>query len=388
MINGGKKWWRRAKDASQDDSATTAEVNLSSLNTLINNLNSGILRVTTDMTIDLYNAACLNILDTNLTLTGQKLGHILPLANLDGEAVEIEPLLKSSQRTVVIDDVLFEYQDGEKIRLEITISPIKNVYGVNESGQFLLILRDITKAKNLEQERDEFISVISHELRTPIAISEASLSNLAIMLKRKADLRSIKTALLKAHNQILLLAAMMNDLASLARANRNEIVEIERVDLRELAQVIYEKYATQFNEKNLRFDLDFDPKLSKFKTNVLYLEEIVQNLLTNALRYTPKGSVTLSFKKRADAVEIAVADTGIGINKADQARIFEKFYRAEDYRTRETSGTGLGLYVAQRLAVKLGGELTLKSRIGFGSTFCLNLPLPKAKRAKNKTNFI
>ncbi|MDO4870938.1 MAG: ATP-binding protein [Candidatus Saccharibacteria bacterium] len=353
----------------------------SSLNTLINNLNSGILRVKSDMTVDLYNAASLGILDTNLSLTSLSLNEILPLEDLTRNPIDLEKRLKQAQRVEIIDDVIYSYRNGEQIRLEITISPVKNNYGVNENQEYLLILRDITKAKNLEQERDEFISVVSHELRTPIAIVEASLSNLAILLDRKTDKRILKQTLSKSHDQIVLLAAMMNDLSSLARANRTEIIETQVIDLNKLSQTIYEKYIPQFNDKKITFDLDFDQKLTKIKTNSLYLEEIIQNLLTNALRYTPKGNVTLSFKKHANNLEILVADTGIGIGRSDQAKIFDKFYRVEDYRTRQTSGTGLGLYVSRRLAMKLGGELSVTSRIGFGSTFCLKVPL---RMAKNK----
>lgn len=348
-----------------------------SLTTLINNLNSGILRIKSDMTIDLYNAASLNILDTNVALGGRQLGEVLPLVDLSGKPFDLIASIKQAQRTEALDEVIYTYQNGEKIRLEITISPVKNNYGVNENQEYLLILRDVTKAKNLEQERDEFISVVSHELRTPIAIAEASLSNLALMLDRKTDKRILKQALAKSHDQIILLAAMMNDLSSLARANRTEIVEMESIDLRETSQAIYDKYTSQFADKKLQFDLDFDQKLTKIKTNRLYFEEIIQNLLTNALRYTPKGGVILAFKRRAGVLEVSVKDTGVGISKVDQEKIFEKFYRAEDFRTRETGGTGLGLYVARRLALKINGQLTVKSRLGFGSTFSLTLPLKK-----------
>jgi signal transduction histidine kinase len=106
----------------------------------------------------------------------------------------------------------------------------------------------------------------------------------------------------------------------------------------------------------------------------LYLEEILQNFITNAIKYTQKGSVTLRIRKTREGVHFAVKDSGIGISKADQKRIFEKFYRSEDYRTRESSGTGLGLYVVQKLSHKLSTTIEVSSQLNHGSEFSFTLP--------------
>ena len=105
----------------------------------------------------------------------------------------------------------------------------------------------------------------------------------------------------------------------------------------------------------------------------LYLKEILQNLVTNAIKYTHHGSITLIGHRQRGQVYVAVKDTGIGIGKSDQKHIFEKFYRSEDYRTRESNGTGLGLYISQKLAVKLGLTLGFESRLNHGSTFSLRI---------------
>lgn len=352
------------------------------LATLINNLNSGIIRLDKQLQISLYNASVLVILDTNATLTGKPISEVLPLTDLNDQPIDIAKLITKTNRTKVDDELLYHYQTGEKVRLEMTISPIKNVYGVAEDGEYIVILRDVTLAKNLEMERDEFISVISHELRTPIAIAEASVSNLELMLTKQADPLLIANAIKKAHQQLVFLADMTNDLASLARADRAEIVQYQSVDLTKTLQALFEKYQSEVSSKGLRFDLDLDPKLPKIATQPLYLEEILQNLLTNAIKYTRTGGVTLAARVKARTIEIAVIDTGLGIAKNQQAKIFDKFYRVEDYRTRQTGGTGLGLYVAQKLAHKLGAELKLTSRVGFGSTFSLVLSKPTKTKAK------
>ena len=106
---------------------------------------------------------------------------------------------------------------------------------------------------------------------------------------------------------------------------------------------------------------------------------MLQNFITNAIKYTDKGSVTLGVRVKNKAVEFIVSDTGIGISKTDLKHVFEKFYRSEDYRTRETSGTGLGLYVVQKLARKLATKITATSRLNHGSSFSFSLPTASDK---------
>ena len=135
-----------------------------------------------------------------------------------------------------------------------------------------------------------------------------------------------------------------------------------------------DEYAPQAAEKGLAFNLDIGSSLGEVKASSLYLQELLQNFITNAIRYTPKGSVTISIKKQKDGqIKFKVKDTGIGIGKADLGKIFDKFYRAEDYRTRETSGSGLGLYVAAKLARKLNCKIEVQSRLNHGSTFSFSL---------------
>ena len=106
----------------------------------------------------------------------------------------------------------------------------------------------------------------------------------------------------------------------------------------------------------------------------LYVEELLQNFITNAIKYTQSGSVTIIVKQTKGKVRFSVKDTGIGISRGDQVKVFAKFYRSEDYRIRETNGTGLGLYVSAKLAHKIGTQIELTSRLNHGSTFSFELP--------------
>jgi signal transduction histidine kinase len=244
-------------------------------------------------------------------------------------------------------------------------------------------MRDVTKSKSLEEERDEFISVVSHELRTPLTIAEGSLSNTLIMMKHPDSTpQMLQDTVSVAHEQILFLAHMVNDLSTLSRAERGVADTGELIDIRELANKLHSAYQTEATAKKLHLNLDLGTTLGHVFASRLYLEELLQNFITNAIKYTKKGTVTLTVRQKNNMVTFAVKDTGIGVSKSDQAKLFQKFFRSEDYRTRETGGTGLGLYVAAKLARKLGTKITFTSRLDHGSTFSIALKLKDTEQTR------
>lgn len=352
--------------------------------TIVNNITDAVISTDKDGVIELYNAAALNLLDTNRSLVGKNISRVLKLHDVNKNPFKLMTKLRETKSTVVRDDLSYSYNQFDTIRLEISYSPLRSTYTKQQKTDahdgYIILLRDITKLKNLEEERDEFISVVSHELRTPIAISEGSISNLQVLLNHQNATKSmIVDSAETAHEQIVFLARMVNDLSTLSRAERNVGGEQEVISLKDLANKLYSEYEPDAHKKKLKFNLDLSHNLGTVTTSRLYLEELVQNFVTNAIKYTKTGSITLSLKQQKGKVTIAVKDTGIGISKADQSKIFGKFYRSEDYRTRETSGTGLGLYVAQKLAQKIGVKINLVSRLNFGSTFSITLNVDETK---------
>lgn len=342
--------------------------------TIVNNLADAVISTDKDGVIRVYNAACLNLLDTNRDINGLHIDKILRLTDDDNRPFKMIPNFALARGVVTREDLRATIS-GETIRLSVIYSPIRsNNSSSNQKSYndgFVIILRDITKQKSLEEERDEFISVVSHELRTPITIAEGSLSNLEFMMERTDVPQSVLRENIKmSHDQVLFLARMVNDLSTLSRAERGVADAAEEISMDELVQDLFKEYAPQAEAKGLRFNLDVEPQLGEVSASRLYLKELLQNFITNAIKYTKEGEVTLIAKKlKGNKLELAVKDTGIGMSKSDQAHIFEKFWRSEDYRTRETGGTGLGLYVARKLAKKLGIEIEMTSRLNHGSTF-------------------
>ena len=347
--------------------------------TIVNNMTDSVISTNEDGIIQIYNAASMGLLDTNDSLNDRHIDEIFPLVDLNGKEISLFEQLKETKVVVKRDDLNYIIDDTEKMRLEITYSPIRSSYSRSKNAEthdgYIIIMRDITKAKSLEEEKDEFISVVSHELRTPITIAEGTISNSQLMLEH-ADVTPamLKDSINMAHDQIIFLANMVNDLSALSRAERGVADETEEIDVRDLAHKLHDKYQHEAEQKGLQLDLDLASKLGKVQVSRLYLEELLQNFITNAIKYTKEGTVTIIASQKDNKSIFAIKDTGIGMSKSDQGKIFQKFYRSEDYRTRETGGTGLGLYVAAKLAHKLGAKIEVASRLNFGSTFSLILP--------------
>jgi len=357
--------------------------------TIINNLADAVLSTDKEGVIRVYNAASLNLLDTNTSLIGKHIDDVLRLRDQNDKEFPLYKNLLKLRSVVVRDDLLFDIE-GETLRLEVTFSPIRSGSGQpsrhknqNQDG-YILILRDVTKAKSLEEERDEFISVVSHELRTPITIAEGTISNVQFMMDRP-DIPhdKLKDGVASAHEQVIFLAKMVNDLSTLSRAERGVADTPETIGVRGLIDELYKEYAPQAEARKLHFNLDLTSHLGDVVASRLYLKELLQNFVTNAIKYTKEGSITLRVVRQDDKVTFEVKDTGIGISKSDQTKIFHKFYRSEDYRTRETSGTGLGLYVAAKLAKKLNTKIDFHSRLNHGSSFGITVAAnPTAKNKK------
>ena len=345
--------------------------------TIVNNLADAVLSTDENGIIRVYNAASLNLLDTNTGLDGRNINDVLTLIDEDDNQVDILNDMKKTRGVIVRDDTTMTIAE-ETLRMEVTYSPIRSSYSASKQTDsqdgYILILRDITKAKSLEEERDEFISVVSHELRTPITIAEGTISNVQVMMDRPNIAKKIlQDGITTAHDQVIFLAKMVNDLSTLSRAERGVADAEEEIDVRAMINDLYGEYSPQATKKDLHFNLDIGTHLGSVMASRLYLQELLQNFVTNSIKYTKEGSVTLCAHRKDDTLTFEVKDTGIGISKADQAKVFKKFYRSEDYRTRETGGTGLGLYVAVKLAKKLGTSIRLTSRLNHGSSFSFDL---------------
>jgi two-component system phosphate regulon sensor histidine kinase PhoR len=353
----------------------TETVDHQRLTSLINSIADAVLALDQEAKIVLYNAAALNIFDVNTIEPNTTLAKLFKPLDKNNQLVDIKDLVKGINTPYASRDFKLKYDDGSIINLYLSIAPVHMGYG--ETGQFgyVLLMRDITREKSLEEERDEFISVVSHELRTPITIAEGNIGNAEYVVNKSGDINSVKQALKDAHKQVLFLADMINDLSTLSRAERGKLqFEVEAINVHELVQRLAKSYSPQAEAKNLEIKVVIDPKLELLYSSRLYVEEILQNFVTNGLKYTNHGFIGIEAKADEKGVRFIVSDSGIGISKSDQERVFDKFFRSEDFRTRQLNGTGLGLYVTVKLAHLIHAEIDLHSELNKGSIFSVFVP--------------
>lgn len=345
------------------------------LTSLINSMADAVIAVDERAKVVLYNAAALNILDRNTIKKGSRLANLFSAVDSDNQPVDIAEMVLGASKPTTNRDLRIRYEDESMINLYLSIAPVHLGYGEAGQSGYVLLLRDITREKSLEEERDEFISVVSHELRTPIAISEGSISNAQFIASKSGDMKAIVAALDAAHSQVLFLADMINDLSTLSRAERGVLeVTVEQINVHTLVKELEANYEPQARIKHLTLHTTIDPKLELLASSKLYVREILQNFITNAIKYTSRGDVRIEAAVADGGVLFKISDSGIGISKGDQERVFDKFFRSEDYRTREASGTGLGLYVTMKLARLIHAEIELKSELNKGSTFSITIP--------------
>lgn len=369
----------KTKLADKTTAGSSGRLERQRLTSLINSMADAVIAVDKDIKVVLYNAAALNIFDVNSIKVGSSLSRLFKPVDKDRQPHDVTAMVRDTTVPTTSRDLLLSYPDGSLINLYMSIAPVHLGYGETGQQGYVLLLRDITREKSLEEERDEFISVVSHELRTPIAISEGNIGNAQYIVERSGDMKAVKKALEEAHNQILFLADMINDLSTLSRAERGTLqVEVEAINVHDLITELASNYTPDAKAKHLELKTVIDPKLELLYSGKLYVREVLQNFITNAIKYTPKGNVTIDAKADSKGVRFAISDSGIGISKGDQERIFDKFFRSEDYRTRQANGTGLGLYVTVKLARLLHAEIDLKSELDHGSTFTVFVPNLKA----------
>lgn len=237
----------------------------------------------------------------------------------------------------------------------------------------LLIIRDVTEQERLDQMRRDFVANTSHELKTPVG----AVSLLAEAIESAADdPPQVRIFAARISAEAGRLAQLTGRIMSLSRLQAEDgLTEVNPVSIDEVIASSIEAHVVQADSAGVELTRGGD-RGAWVRGDAQILIEAVGNLVANAILYSPRGSrVGVGVKAEDGVVEIAVADQGIGISEADRERIFERFYRADEARSRRTGGTGLGLSIVKHATQRHGGEVRLWSRPGRGSTFTIRLPL-------------
>jgi two-component system phosphate regulon sensor histidine kinase PhoR len=240
-----------------------------------------------------------------------------------------------------------------------------------------VVLHDITELRRLERVRRDFVANVSHEFRTPLTAIQGFAETLLAGAIDDAQNRVRFLEIILEHARRL--ARLTEDLLRLSQMDSDRLeLEIDEVSV---SQIVDSCLATA-QHRALENGLKLAANLPSIAGDRRRLAEVLQNLLDNARQYTlPGGEIVLSAEAHELEVVFTVSDTGIGIPRADQSRIFERFYRVDAARSREAGGTGLGLAIAKHLIEAQGGRIWVESEIGKGSHFHFSVPIFDAHRA-------
>ena len=240
-----------------------------------------------------------------------------------------------------------------------------------ETAQRLLTEQN-ERLREADRLKDEFVALISHDLRTPLT-SITGYTELALEAELPDDVRGYLDVVARNSDRLL---ALVNDLLFVARLQAGELsLEPHDVDLAEVVRDTVQALEPRAAAKRIDVACVLD-SVPAVRADSGRLQQLLDNLVSNAVKFTPDGgSVRVSLSRRNDAVLLEVADTGIGIAADDQRRLFQRFFRAENAVERQLPGTGLGLYISRVIAEAHEGTLTVRSKLGHGSTFRLELPL-------------
>ncbi|TYV35564.1 two-component system histidine kinase PnpS [Listeria monocytogenes] len=335
------------------------------LNAIVQNLVSGVMLINVDKQVIMTNRTMYQILGET-EITGKPFYEVI-------KSFALSQLIEGTFETKTIQQKEIILYFPREMILDASVSPILGENG--EITGIILLLHDITQIRHLENVRSEFVTNVSHELKTPVTALKGFAETLLdgamydeVLLKK--FLTIIKEESDRLHRLIM-------DILALSRIEQNPVAEnVELVDVDEVIEQSARTIFEMATEKNIRVTIPEKTSASvMIETDRDKLQQIIINLLSNAINYTPvDGKVEVKLIEQEAEVIIEVTDNGIGIPAKDIDRVFERFYRVDKARSRHSGGTGLGLSIVKHLVENCGGRIEVESQEEVGSTFRVTLP--------------
>ena len=331
---------------------------------LFNSMLEGLLLLDRTQKIYLANRSFKNLFGLKVELRGKTILEALRLHELD-------ELVKRVQAEGQVFDYELKLPDLNERWLQVNAAVINNSAGEREGT--ILVFHDLTRLKQLERQREEFVANVSHELRTPLSLIKGYVETLLDGARNDPAVAERFLKIIERNTQRLDL--LIQDLLTISALESERLkLELQPVNLHSLAEKVLGDLSSKAENKNVSLVNEL-PELTA-NGDVNRLDQVLANLVDNAIKYgRAEGSVRVGGKKLDDGrLEIFVQDDGPGIPPEAIDRVFERFYRVDKARSRDQGGTGLGLAIVKHIVHAHGGEVWAKSEIGRGATFFFTLP--------------
>lgn len=400
-------WWQKYRKHSNDRKVNQLTGALLSKEIqseiLINSITDGIIVTDTNNRITLFNKGASTITEWPVDeATGIDALAVFQLLADEKTSALIDkaqhPFTKVLQTREPIQETFqLVSRQNKHLFISTVISPVI-IPKTNELGGTVAVFRDVSQEKNEEQQRADFVSTASHEMRTPVAAIEGYLA-LALNDKVSKIDSKARDYLEKAHSSTQHLGQLFQDLLTSAKAEDGRLTSHPVVvEMGSFIEKLAEDLRFGAEKKGLQMELitnSAGPDSSGIVDargrviQPLYyahidpdrIQEVITNIFDNAVKYTPEGKVSLALTGNNEVVQIRVIDTGPGIPANDIPHLFQKFYRVDNSATRSIGGTGLGLFICKKIVELYRGTIWAESEVGKGSTFYINLPRLTTQRA-------
>jgi two-component system sensor histidine kinase VicK len=341
-----------------------AEEKSARLSAIIDSSEDAIVSKTTEGIVTTWNNSAQRTFGyTSEEMIGQSILKLIPPDRQEEETMILTKLRKGER--VEHFETVRVTKYNQKINVSLTISPIKDAQG--KIIGLSKIARDITEKKQEELRKNDFIAMVSHELKTPLTSIRTYIQVLLSKSKNEEDVFKMN-ALTRADAQAKKMTSMIHDFLSLARLEEGKIrINKEEFELHDLIEEIANDAQFLTSSHNVKLVDCKDISINADKDKI---GQVLINLLSNAIKYSPKGgTITMGCTQNGDNLKIYVSDEGIGISPTDQKRLFDKFYRVKDEKIRTISGFGIGLYLVAEILRYHDTEIKVESTEGIGSTF-------------------
>ncbi|MBI5306217.1 PAS domain-containing protein [Candidatus Wolfebacteria bacterium] len=351
------------------------------MSAIVSSMGEGLIVIDSDLKIILINSTAEKLLEISLEkAVGRKIIEIVSL--LKGQEkviVENLPVVKTLKTGEIVnidlvDNYYYQLASGKKFPVILTDTPL---IGNGITGA-VVVFKDATNEKKLDESRSSFISIASHQLRSPLTIVRWYTEML-----RDGDIGQLndeqKKFLSQIYDSVLKLNDTINTLLFLARVESKQIkIAPSKFNILQFTQAVIDgfKLLTEEKKLNLTVDANVESKDLDIFINQSFLDQVVANLLSNAIRYTKeKGNIRIKIERRDKEIAYSVQDDGIGIPENQKNRIFEKFFRAENAKEKVADGNGLGLVLAKNLVELWGGKIWFESEENKGTKFYFTIPI-------------